>query len=191
MEVFEKRKAKTNASPIRLHLGCGNIIKKDFVNVDLWGLPQIDLAWNLGHTPLPWVTNSVDLVFHEHVQEHMTQMKGLALARDVFRVLRPGGVYRFAVPDPALHYAAYGDGANDFFARFMTFAVDIDAMNQLHYGERHVHMYDQYGGTRLLVAAGFRQINVCAPAQSGFLDPESVPDTEWRAINSLYFEARK
>jgi hypothetical protein len=191
MERLEARKARRQIAPIRLHLGCGNIIKRDFINVDLWGLPDIDLAWNLAHTPLPWTTGSVELVFHEHVQEHMAQMKGLALAKDVYRMLKPGGVYRFAVPDPALHYAAYGDATNDFFTRFMTFKVDIDALNQLHYGERHVHMYDQYGGTRLLVAAGFKEINVCGPGESGFLHRQSLPDTEWRAINSLYFEARK
>lgn len=191
MWPWQRARARRIRGPLRLHLGSGTLIKVGFVNVDLWGLPNVDVAWNLTRLPLPWGDETASIIFSEHVQEHLSLVDGLSLAKEAYRILEPRGVFRFAVPDPALHYSAYGDPRSDFFRRFGTFAIDIDAMNQLHYGERHRHMYDAYGGIRLLKAAGFEEINVCEPSRSGFLPENQLPDTDWRAVNSIYFEARK
>ncbi len=185
------RIATRKGRPIRLHLGSGALIKDEYFNIDLFGLP-VDLCWNLKYTPLPFRERSVTLIFHEHVLEHLSQPMGLALTRDEFRMLEPGGVLRFAVPDPSLHYAAYANSDDGFFTNFGTFNVDIDAMNQLHYGEGHKCMYDQFALYRLLIAAGFMHddIRLCEPGRSEFIEPDRIPDTPWRQRNSIYVEAR-
>lgn len=51
--------------------------------------------------PLQFPDNSVDFVFTEHCQEHVTPAEGWFFLLEVFRILKPGGVYRVIVPDVA------------------------------------------------------------------------------------------
>jgi SAM-dependent methyltransferase len=89
----------------RLHLGSGELPRDGWVNVDLAGAP-VDLVWNLNRR-LPFPDRSIDAVFHEHLLEHLTMDRALALTRECHRVLKPGGVLRIAVPDARRHVEWY------------------------------------------------------------------------------------
>lgn len=82
---------------IKLHLGCGPHIIKDFLNYDLGGHPgaiQHDLT-----TKLPHPDDSVDYIFSEHFFEHITRDQGLYLLKECRRVLKPGCTLRITTPD--------------------------------------------------------------------------------------------
>jgi SAM-dependent methyltransferase len=49
--------------------------------------------------PFPWDDGSVDCVYSSHALEHLTREEGLFVMHECHRVLRPGGIIRFVVPD--------------------------------------------------------------------------------------------
>jgi hypothetical protein len=48
---------------------------------------------------IPAPSQSVDMVYHSHLLEHMDQEEGEDLIKECFRVLKPGGILRVVVPD--------------------------------------------------------------------------------------------
>lgn len=61
-------------------------------------LPNNIVVHNLAKG-IPAASDSVDAVYHSHLFEHLDQATARAFAREVLRVLKPGGVHRIAVPD--------------------------------------------------------------------------------------------
>jgi glycosyltransferase involved in cell wall biosynthesis/SAM-dependent methyltransferase len=81
-----------------LNLGCGSAFHPDWINIDFHDHGGAVLAYDLRlGIPLPDAT--VDVVYHSHVLEHFTCEGGKTLLAECFRVLRPGGLLRIAVPD--------------------------------------------------------------------------------------------
>jgi predicted SAM-dependent methyltransferase len=96
-----------------LNLGCGNRFHRDWVNVDFTSTGENVLAHNLT-LGVPFPDNHFDVVYHSHVLEHFTKAAGAAFIQECFRVIRPGGVIRVAVPDLeriAREYLQQLDGA--------------------------------------------------------------------------------
>jgi SAM-dependent methyltransferase len=48
---------------------------------------------------IPYRDGIFDVVYHSHLLEHLSKRDGSRFLRECFRVLRPGGVIRVAVPD--------------------------------------------------------------------------------------------
>jgi len=57
--------------------------------------------------PLPYPQNTFNVVYCNHVAEHLTPDEGLNLVKDLYRVLEPGGVCRVVVPDLELAATEY------------------------------------------------------------------------------------
>src|SRR5450432_56218 len=55
---------------LRIQLGCGKNIFKDWVNIDIYRGEGIDMQLNF-REPLPFETGSLSLVYSEHVFEHL------------------------------------------------------------------------------------------------------------------------
>src|SRR5262249_6671256 len=66
------------------------------------------LSWNI-RSGLPFDDNSMDVVYHSHVLEHLTPKEGKAFLGEGHRVLDGGGTIRIVVPDLELTVAAYLD----------------------------------------------------------------------------------
>lgn len=81
-----------------LNLGCGAHFSPEWVNVDLTSddprVVQHDLR-----KPLPFDAGSFSVVYHSHVLEHLSRSAGVTFLGECFRVLKPGGLLRVAVPD--------------------------------------------------------------------------------------------
>jgi len=61
-------------------------------------LPDNIMVHNLAQ-PLPFAADSVDVVYHSHLLEHLDRDTARAFLLEVKRVLRPGGIQRIVVPD--------------------------------------------------------------------------------------------
>lgn len=56
---------------LKLNLGCGNKIKKDFVNVDKFEIFNPDVIHDLEEFPYPFDNNSTNFILLSHVLEHI------------------------------------------------------------------------------------------------------------------------
>lgn len=84
----------------KLNLGCGYHYSSEsgWVNLDFHATGNGVVAHNL-RSGIPFESGSVDLVYHSHVLEHFTKHEGDAFIGECFRILKPGGIIRIAVPD--------------------------------------------------------------------------------------------
>lgn len=103
---------RSKPRPYRLHLGCGKVRLKGWVNLDAERVPgvvdvAVDLRWGV-----PLADGSCGLVFCEHFLEHLGPEDGVRFLRECRRLLVPGGVLRVAMPslDPSWHRRTWGAG---------------------------------------------------------------------------------
>ncbi len=119
-----------------LNLGCGNKVcdHPDVINID-WSielrlrrnplmrslvskciggerkrrfdaLPSNIMVHNLKRG-IPFESNSVDMVYHSHLLEHLDRTVAEEFLQEIKRVLKPGGVQRIVVPDLAVIANSY------------------------------------------------------------------------------------
>lgn len=81
-----------------LNVGCGYSYHKDWVNVDFVSTGEGVMAHNLVNG-IPFPDQSFEVVYHSHVLEHFTKSDGRKFIGECYRVLKPGGTIRIAVPD--------------------------------------------------------------------------------------------
>jgi predicted SAM-dependent methyltransferase len=81
-----------------LNLGCGLTYVKGWTNIDFVSFSEDVIAHNL-LTGIPHNNNSFDLVYHSHVLEHFPKTEAPKFIAECYRVLKPGGVIRIAIPD--------------------------------------------------------------------------------------------
>ena len=81
-----------------VNLGCGSRYHSDWINFDIVsGSPQV-----IGHDlrrGIPLADNSCDVAYHSHMIEHLRPAEAINLMEECFRILKPGGVVRVALPD--------------------------------------------------------------------------------------------
>jgi len=79
----------------KLNLGCGNDIKKGWINLDIAALEGIDVVHDLSKLPLPFEDNSIDEVLCQDVLEHLEYID---LLKDIHRILKKGGLLKARIP---------------------------------------------------------------------------------------------
>lgn len=92
--------AVPSAKALRLNLGCGPNRLPGYVNVDLYGTP--DVRCNLEETPWPWDSDSVEEIRMAHVLEHLGQSPQvfIGVMKELYRVCRHGARVYIRVPHP-------------------------------------------------------------------------------------------
>lgn len=75
---------------MKLNLGCGNDIRKGWVNLDIKKKPGVDVVHNLDKFPYPFMDEQFDLVLMDNVIEHLHDTIGVMA--QIHRILKPGGV---------------------------------------------------------------------------------------------------
>jgi SAM-dependent methyltransferase len=87
---------------MKLNMGCGLNHREGYVNVDLAAESGADVVFDLEQTPWPWADDSVEEAFFNHSLEHMggDPRVFLAIMKELYRVLRPGGRAVIHVPHP-------------------------------------------------------------------------------------------
>ena len=222
-DIASKTRGKQARTPMLiLNLGCGVRVSDDpaVVNID-WS-PYLRIARNpfgrrlgplfldrerterLRQMPtnialhnlrkgIPWPDGSVDVVYHSHLLEHLDRSAAPLFQREVWRVLRPGGVQRIVVPDletlcrrivddldskgdqrrhdglvadlleQCTRREAFGTKDKSWLRRRVENIVLGDARRR---GESHQWMYDRVNLATLLEEAGFREISVSSHDRS-------------------------
>jgi len=183
------------SSPINLHVGCGNIYKQGWLNVDCYAIPPCtpDVTLDL-RRPWPFPNGSCYQVYSEHVFEHIPFPTGAStFLAESFRVLRPNGKITIGVPDPTIVLRAYLDQSpSPYFDYFNKSPYverhlkswPIEAVNWLfRQGGEHQFIYDFPALSELVGKAGFISIE-----QRDF-DP--AQDSPSRENQTIYLTAVK
>lgn len=86
----------------KLNLGCGNKIRKGYVNVDIAKLPGVDKVVDLNKFPYPFKDNTFSEVFCDNVLEHLDDLN--KVMEELHRILQKDGKLVVKVP----YYAQVG-----------------------------------------------------------------------------------
>lgn len=97
---------------IKLHLGSGTNVIEGWDNLDIEPRDGA-IVCNLAE-PLNYKENSVDIIFTEHVIEHLKKDDGYNLLKECYRVLKPGGGIRVGWPDLHKLMVAYKKEDQEF-----------------------------------------------------------------------------
>ena len=77
---------------------------RKFLNYNLFSLEKL---------PIP--DNSAEIVYSSHTIEHVNDEAAQNLFNEAYRVLRPGGIFRFSTPNIDLEYRAYKNNDRHYF----------------------------------------------------------------------------
>lgn len=173
---------------MKLHLGCGQIIKPGWENLDLEpgaGGRSVDLT-----KPLPYPSGTVEAVFSEHFIEHITQEQGKALLRECHRVLIPGKWVRVSTPNL---YVLAKDYLYDNTSRWQQTGWEpMTPAELLNQGMRfwgHQYLYDARELTRAFHRAGFTNVRLVEWRKSQL---DELNELEARTfLDDLIMEAQK
>ncbi len=90
----------------KLNLGCGKDIRKDYINVDYYKHPAIDVVHDLNIFPYPFEENKFDEILLLDILEHLDDSQ--KCIRELWRISKNNCRIKITVP----HYAsvnAWGD----------------------------------------------------------------------------------
>ncbi|MBD6614826.1 methyltransferase domain-containing protein [Komarekiella sp. 'clone 1'] len=127
MSTFEEKAnsevtlSKTNKN--KLHLGCGRKILEEYVNIDIFPAPGVDLVCDINEG-IPFEDNSFSEALAVDFIEHIQPTKAINLMNEVYRVLKPGGIFRIHVPE-APGITAYQDPTHTCFWNEESFSYYI------------------------------------------------------------------
>jgi len=181
--------APAGKQALYLHLGCGTKNFPGFINIDL-DAPGADMNLNLTKQ-LPWERGTVTGIYSEHFFEHVGANQGIRLLHECHRILKPGGIVRFAMPD--LEYMI-GDYVNNRvhpdWARF-GMPWTASRCQRLNIAMRwwgHEWIYDEEELVRIGKMVGLELIGRC---EYGVSSDPMLNDREYRESSQLIVEFRK
>jgi predicted SAM-dependent methyltransferase len=179
-----------------LNVGCGPNINPDFINLDYYWRPGIDLCWDITRG-FPLADGVVSGIFTEHCLEHISFDQCKGVLREFYRMLKPAGRVRIVVPDAELYLKLYlrsTAGERVLFpyvsdADYAAGYCPIMAVNRVFRDYGHQYAYDFDCLSRILQGAGFTGVTRRCFMEGA--DDRLLLDTEYRKIESLYVEAIK
>jgi predicted SAM-dependent methyltransferase len=176
-----------------LNVGCGPNQKENYINLDWWWTPGIDICCDITQG-LPIADASVEGIFTEHCLEHIPFEACQEVLKSFFRILTPGGRVRIAVPDAQIFVNLYTRAQNGetvtfpYHDEYPTYTPMMH-MNRIFRDHGHLFAYDFETFSIHLKKAGFTEIKKC-PFRQGE-DPRLLIDVAHREVESMYIEAQK
>ena len=189
--VRSKERALMRRQGLKLHFGCGSRIMPEWVNIDGWSVPGLDIVADI-RQPLPLGDKSCRLIFTEHVFEHIDTDFRLRVLRELLRVLQPGGTLRIVVPDCEKFADAYARRDMAWFQTGLGWPVaGAEGLNKIFKMHTHRVIDDWETLSATLREAGFSDVQRSSLNASQIPELRIDTDTPNRALQSLYVEARR
>jgi predicted SAM-dependent methyltransferase len=188
-----------------LNLGAGPNRKSGWLTADAFK-PQADIYMNVCRR-FPFSDNVFDVVYSEHMLEHIHVDRVRRLLEEIYRVLKPGATFRVTVPDLEIHANNYVAKNSAFFAEIIEKYKGRWATNKDKYWlirsnggafmsravqrfYRHRWMYDFETLSSCLTEVGFSH---CEKKSFGISNVQAAGamDRADRAFETLYIDATK
>lgn len=152
-------------SPLKLHLGSGEIRIPGYLNVDLVPSSNIDLVDNVA-TLSRFLPESVESIYACHVLEHFshemgsTTINGVDVLRRWFEILKPGGELFVAVPNLRDIFLAIlrNPSRKNSLGYFMAIYGGQDYPTNVHYSG-----YTRESLKEVLFEVGFEKVSTFKP----------------------------
>jgi predicted SAM-dependent methyltransferase len=199
---------------LKLNIGCGTSGIAGWCNIDNSPtvlLSRIPLGRWLFGTPawppdvrridavhgIPFADSTVSYIYSSHMLQGLIYEDSLLLIKESFRVLRPGGVLRIAVPDLARMIEDYLSD-NDVLAShklMRRLSFKSSAMRDLlrkrrGYQQSYRQLFDRRSLMHLFNEGGFQNPEVCEFRESRIPEIDAI-ELQQRRKESLYVEASK
>ena len=181
----------------KLHLGAGQNVLEGWLNADLHDYGRRDIVYLDVRQRFPLPSDSFDLVFSEHMLEHLTYADGQQCLRESLRVLKPQGRVRIATPSLERIARLY-DGA-ELQERYVRWAVETlepevhaplagVVVNNFFRSWGHRFIYDPHTLRHALESAGFVDVE---EKTIGELEGHLADAPEFNEYETFVLEARK
>jgi predicted SAM-dependent methyltransferase len=134
-----------------LNFGCGETTHPAWTNLDASPASPGVIAHDLRRR-FPFADGTFDAVYGSHVLEHLEPAAAQKLLEDCFRILRPGGIVRIAVPDlesivglyvSSLQGALKGDQESEMRYDWLMLELYDQAVRKAPGGNMAVYMADK------------------------------------------------
>jgi predicted SAM-dependent methyltransferase len=186
------------------NIGCGPFFAEEFLNIDCDLAPYLKIGRIPQGTPIaiaskkksyvmsydvregiPAGDNSVEIIYHCHFLEHLSNDDGYFFLSECFRSLIPGGVMHFALPDMELWCRNYTSGNSEFFDWYRQTNLHSHYPSQRNETNGMVFSANHYNwGHRM--AYDFDSLSVRL-TQIGFVDIRRVAWGDSRAVPHISF----
>ena len=153
-------------NPLYLNLGCGNDMRKEFINIDLYS--EDENVLNLDVRNLPFPENSVDLILASDIIEHFSHREIDNVLSEWSRVLKENGTLIIRCPSLKLQAKAYLDNIwNADVASYMIFGSQKTS-NDFHYNAFDENSIKKHLAKANLFITDFKEFNL--PQTQGFIN---------------------
>lgn len=158
-----------------------------------------DITYGNALKRLPLQSDSCSVIYSSHVLEHLDHANEAPLfLEEIYRLLRPSGVVRLAVPDLELliHQYSIQRNADAFAHRLHVFpgqsrsALSRLLLAWIQNRQLHRWVYDRHSLSQLLQVQGFVEPKAFPAGETGIEQPGDLNLRE-RAWESIYIEAIK
>lgn len=179
--------------PYKLHIGCGNTKLDGWVNIDLSErLDTVDIVWDATEG-FPFKDESCVLIYNEHFLEHLTVKQASRFLTECYRLLKPGGILRIAMP--SLEYVVQKYNSEDWrnqawltWPQYQFVQTRAEMLNISFRWWGHQWFYDHEELHRRIHEAGFVQVR---DVEWGSSNVSELRNLETRADSLLICEAQR
>ena len=197
---------------MNIHIGCEHKIGKSWINFDISyvavfeKIPIIGKCFQINPKRYPEEVrygdisktllcdeNKANNIYCSHALEHMTLEDMQKSLKNIYRMLKPNGIFRLIVPDLRTRIDHYKKlGANQFIesigmGKKRSNKNFIDRLRGLFGNSNHLWMYDEDSMRTCLKEAGFKKIERCKYNDSG-VDVFSEVEEEYRFVDNDFVE---
>lgn len=150
--MWRPRFPKMEEGKLLLHLGCGDINKPGFINIDAIPKPHVHYVRAIDNLFL-FKNNTISLIYASHCLEHISYRELSTVLDEWYRVLKTEGILRLSVPDFDLLLEIYKESGNDINSIMQPLMGDQDYKFNYHYAA-----FTYSSLTTLLHETGFREV---------------------------------
>ena len=181
---------------VQLGPGQGNYLD-GWINVDANMFTGKCDVWADLRNPLPFRDGSIDAFYSHHVIEHLPNLA--PHFKEVFRCLKPGGVYRVGGPNGDSAIAKFVENDKSWFCDFPDKRTSIGGRfeNFIFCRQEHVTILTFSYLSEIMEDAGFCDLKICRPVrETGFPDFFQVClgkewESDFERCHTLIIEAVK
>ncbi|MCC8146526.1 MAG: methyltransferase domain-containing protein [Bacteroidales bacterium] len=158
----------------RLHIGCGTCVKTGWLNSDMNFTK--DIIFLDAEKKFPFPDSSFRYVFSEHLFEHLSYKGGKNMLQEVYRVLKPQGIFRLTMPGLEFLIKLYEEKDNELYDQYIDWSISSFApgikedfeqekvppmfiVNNFMRFFAHKMIYDKETITYLLKKTGFKNVS--------------------------------